>query len=332
MSNQSKKTTLHPSENKKLSAIQNGHSSLLPKDLKILHFCVYNNKMLAVSHTEKTPGKRETFCFHVFDLTSGILQLNSPIFDPIFNRDVEFLDMCILNVEDWEGMAFAYTDNEPSLAEYYLIHFLRLEGEFKCYTLAFERSSWGPICSFDNTFLTYHSEWHQILMFDTSKWPPKEKKPSIDIELEFEIVVNDLITCSGKEPNKRVVMVEYLNDKGHGILCLDLKGDKLWEIPPPSGGVLHFDLEEEKLWEEHPSDACPMHHPRGDNKGHIFVIDHSCQTILVKNDESNPEVLLKLSGIIVNYHWSNIMNKLVVVHYNKKRDLLLVSCYDIVEK
>ena len=109
------------------------------------------------------------------------------------------------------------------------------------------------------------------------------------------------------------MIVEYLAEKGHGILCLDLKGDKLWEISPSH-------------------DPHHMHYPCGDNKGHIFLIDHSSQTILVRKDELIAEVLLKLPGRIVDYHWSNTMNTLVVLHYNKKRDSLLVSCYDTVEQ
>ena len=172
-------------------------------------------------------------------------------------------------------MAFGYTDSLPSLAEYYLIHFLKLEGEQKCYTLALKRPCSGPMCSFDNMLLSYSPECHDILMLDTSKWPVKENQECFDIVLDFDIVVTDLITCSGKEPNKRLVIVEYLAEKGHGILCLDLKGDKLWEISPSH-------------------DPHHMHYPRGDNKGHIFLIDHSSQTILVRKDELIAEVLLKL--------------------------------------
>ena len=311
--NQSKITTLPPSENRTLLAVQSGHSCSLPKDLKIVRFCVYDNKMLAVCHTKQIPTKPKTFSFYIFNLSSGVLELVYPIIDPVFDRDIQFVDMCLSKIEDWQCMAFGYTDSLPSLAEYYLIHFLKLEGEQKCYTLALERPCSGPMCSFDNTLLSYSPECHDILVFDTSKWPVKENQECFDIGLDFDIVVTDLITCSGKGPNKRLVIVEYLAEKGHGILCLDLKGDKLWEISPSH-------------------DPHHMHYPRGDNKGHIFLIDHSSQTILVRKDELIAEVLLKLPGRIVDYHWSNTMNTLVVLHYNKKRDSLLVSCYDTVEQ
>ena len=61
-------------------------------------------------------------------------------------------------------------------------------------------------------------------------------------------------------------------------------------------------------------------------------MDHSCQAILVRKDELTTELLLKIPGRIVEYHWLNTMKKLVVLHYDKKRESLLVSCYEIVEQ
>ena len=307
--NQSKKTTVCPSENRKLSATKDGKSCSLPNDLKIVHFCVDYNKMFAVCQTQKTAGNPKKMSLYVLDLTSGKLQLVRSLFD----KDIQFVDMCMSKIEHWKCIAFAYTERSPALAEYWFIRFIKLGGENKGYRLALERSSLGPICSFNNTLLSYDPEGRDILVFDTRKWPIETNDRCFDIGLDFDIVVTNLITCSGKEPSERLVIVEYLAVKGHGILCLDLKGNKLWEISPSSNPY-------------------PMHYPRGDNKGHIFLIDHSSQAILVRKDELTSEVLLKLPAGIDNYSWSNTMNKLVVLHYNKKRDSLLVSCYDIVEQ
>ena len=266
VSNQSKKRTVCPSEKRKLSVVKNGKHSL-PKDLKSIHFCVDYKKIFAVCHTKKTAGNPKTISLYVFDLTSGKLQLVRSLFD----NDIQFVDMCMSKIEHWKCIAFAYTENLPSLAEYWFILFIKL-GEDKCYKLALERSSLG---SFDNTLLSYDPEDCYILVFNTRKWPIEANDQCFDIGLDFDIVVTDLITCSGIEPSERLVMVEYLAVKGHGILCLDLKENKLWEISPSS-------------------DPYPMHYPRGDNKGHIFLIDYSSQAILVRKGELTPEVLLKL--------------------------------------
>ena len=66
-------------------------------------------------------------------------------------------------------------------------------------------------------------------------------------------MVTNLITCSGKEPSERLVIVEYLAVKGHGILCLDLKGNKLWEISPSTNPY-------------------PIHYPRGDNNVIVYLL------------------------------------------------------------
>ena len=309
ISNQLQETTVCSSGKSNLSAAKNGKSCSLLKDLKIIHFCVDYNKMFAVCETKKTAGNPKTICLYVLDLTSGKLQLVRSLFD----NDIQFVDMCMSKIEHWKCIAFAYTEHLPSLAEYWFIRFIKLGGENRRYRLALERSSLGPICSFNNTLLSYDPEGRDILVFDTRKWPIEANDRCFDIGLDFDVVVTDLMTCSGKEPSERLVMVEYLAVKGHGILCLDLKGNKLWEISPSS-------------------DPYPMHYPRGDNTGHIFLIDYSSQAILVRKGELTPEVLLKLPAGIDNYRWSNTMNKLVVLHYNEKRDSLLVSCYDIVEQ
>ena len=112
-------------------------------------------------------------------------------------------------------------------------------------------------------------------MFNTRKLPIEANDQCFDIGLDFDIVLIDLITCSGIEPSERLVMVEYVAVKGHGKLCLNLKGNKLWEIYPSS-------------------DPYPLHYPHGGNKGHIFLIDYNSQAILVRKGELTPEVLLKL--------------------------------------
>lgn len=308
VSNQSQKTTICHFENRKLSAVQSGKSCSLPKDLKIIHFCVDYNKMFAVCHTKKIPGSPKNISLYVLDLPSGTLQLVRS-----FNDDIQFVDMCMTKLEHWKCIAFGYTENVPALADFWFIRFIKLGGGDKCRRLLLERSCLGPMCSFHNTLLIYDPESHDILVFDTSKWPITENDRCIDIGLDFDLLVTNLTTCSGKEPSERLIMIEYLAEKGHGILCFNLKGNKLWEISPSS-------------------DPYPMHYPRGDNTGHIFLIDHSSQAILVRNSELTPEVLLKLPAGIDNYSWSNTMNKLVVLHYNKRRDSLLVSCYDIVEQ
>ena len=309
VSNELEKMTVHPCENEKLSAVKSGHNCSISKDLKILHFCVDDNKMFAICHTKKTLENSKTISLHVFDLAWGTLALVHPLYE----HDIQFVDMCMSKLENCQCIAFAYTETLPSVADRWYICFMQLAGEYRCRAITLERSSLGPICSFDNTLLSYHPECHDILVFDTSKWPIKENDQAFDIGLDFDILVTDLTTCSGKEPNKRLIMLEYLAEKGNGILCLDLKGNKLWEIAPSS-------------------DPYPMYYPRGDDKGHIFLMDHSCQAILVRKDELTTELLLKIPGGIVDYHWSNTMKKLVVLHYDKKRESLLVSCYEIVEQ
>ena len=121
-----------------------------------------------------------------------------------------------------------------------------------------------------------------------------------------------LTTCLVKDPKKRVVILDYKSAEDRGILCLDLDGDKLWEMCPSH-------------------DPCVMQYPCGDDKGNVFLVDDTLKTIFVRKDQLSMELLLKIPVGIKKYRWSDTMNKLVVLHLNETRDSIIASCYDIVE-
>ena len=167
VSNQLQKAAL---ENIKLSAIQNGNSSLLPKHLKILNFCADYNKIFAVCHTKKIPGNPKAISLHVFDVTSGMLEKVISLWD--HDDDViNFVDMCMAKFEHKQCVALAYTEDLSSLSEYWFIHFINFGGGLAHYTIALDCWSKGPICAFDSKLLFYHHECEHIIVFNTSKWP-----------------------------------------------------------------------------------------------------------------------------------------------------------------
>ena len=307
MSKQSHKSTVHSSEYRKVLAIQNGASCMLPKHLKIMSICAYYNKLFTVCNTKKIPPnvKKEVkdICLHIFDLTSGFMEKIIPLWDL---ADVNFIDMCMTKIECWECLALGYVPTTHSV--HWFIRFMNFEGG-PYYTFALEKSSVGSFCSFDNKLLQYHPEYQTILVYDTSKWPIERNERYFDTGLDESIMVLNLITCLGKEPNQRLVILDYWHGKGRGTLCLDINGNKLWEIKEPY----------------------VMRYPCGDNRGHVFLLDHTCQTIFVRKDKLSTEVLLKIPAGIEEYVWSDTMNKMVVLHYNKE-DSLAVSCYDIIEQ
>ena len=306
VSEQSHKSTVHTSEYRTLSAIKNGDSRVLPKPLKIMSICAYYNKLFAVCNTKKVPGnvlkEVKEICLHIFDLTSGFLEKIIPLWDL---ADVNFVDMCMTKIAHWECLALGYVPTGRS--EHWFVRFMNFEGG-PYFTFALEISSVGSFCSFEHKLLCYHSECQNIVVYDTSKWPVESNERYFDIGLDKSITVLNLVTCLGKEPNQRLIILDYSHEKGRGIRCLDLYGDKLWEI----------------------NDV--MRYPCGDNKGHVFLLDHTFQTVFVRNDKLSTDVLLKIPAGIEKYVWSDTMNKMVVLHYNEQRDSLAVSCYDIVEK
>ena len=306
MSNQLQNTTFLSSENRKLSAIQSGNSCLVPKDLKILNFCADHNKIFAVCYTKKIPGhSKKKFALHIFDLTSGLLEKIMPLWDDNLN----LIDMCMTKIEHWQCLALSYVANECTLPEHWYICFINFAGG-PYYTLAFDIATMGPMCAFDNKLLCYHSECQSIVVFDTTKWPIESNERYFDIGLDEPINVLGLMTCLGKEPNQRLVFVDYLHEKGRGTLCFDVSGLKLWRI----------------------NDEFAMQYPCGDNRGNIFLLDYTFQMIFMRKDESSVELLLKIPAGIDKYVWSDTMSKMVVLHYNEERDFMLVSCYDIVEE
>ena len=301
------KSTVHSSEYGKVSAIQNGNSRILPKHLNIMSICAYYNKLFTVCNTKNIPGNLtkevKEICLHVFDLTSGFLEKIIPLWDL---DDVTFVDMCMAKIEHWECLALGYAPTARSV--HWFIRFMNFEGG-PYYTFALEISSVGSFCAFDNKLLRYHPEFQTILVYDTSKWPIESNEQYFDTGLDESIMVLNLITCLGKKPNQRLVILDYLHENRRGTLCLDLYGKKLWKINEPY----------------------VMRYPCGDNRGHVFLLDHTSQTIFVRKDKLSTEVLLKIPAGIKKYVWSDTMNKMVVLHYNEV-DSLAVSCYDIIEQ
>ena len=167
MANPSPKTADHASENRKLSAIQSGNTCIVPKHLKILNFCSDHNKIFAVCQAKNIPGhSKKVFSLYIFDLTSGLLEKVIPLWD----NDLNLTDMCMAKLEHSICVALGYVANASSLPEHWYIRFINFSGGGN-YTLALDILTKGPMCSFDNKLLCYHSECQSIMIFDTSKWP-----------------------------------------------------------------------------------------------------------------------------------------------------------------
>ena len=70
--------------------------------------------------------------------------------------------------EDSICVALGYVANVSSLPVHWYIRFINFSGGGN-YTLALDISTKGPMYSFDNKLLCYHSECESIMIFDTSK-------------------------------------------------------------------------------------------------------------------------------------------------------------------
>ena len=182
------------------------------------------------------------------------------------------------------------------------------------YTIGLEKCSLGPICSFENKLLLYHSQNTCILVFDTSIWPIECNETYFETGLGIDKDVLHIITCAGKALDQRLVIIDYISVDGIGLQCFDMNGTKLWNISQ--------------------SDISTAYYPCADNKGHIFVCDFWSGKVFVVQDNLWLHILFDLSEEVDLYSWSSTANKMFIVHCTNKNGSQAVRsmpCYDIIE-
>ena len=137
--------------------------------------------------------------------------------------------MCIAKIQHNQYITIGHTqvtENDNNVG-YWYIKFVNIAGR-KIYTI--EKCSLGPICSFENKLLLYHSQNTCILVFDTSKWPIECNKTYFETGLGIDKDVLHMITCPGEAPGQRLVIIDYISIDEIGLQCFDMTGIKLWNI------------------------------------------------------------------------------------------------------
>ena len=297
--------------NSTLAAIQIGKSWKFPANLTLVHFCVDFEKVFAMCHKNYTPKEQKCISLYQFDATSGKLEKIMPL----FYHNTVVVDMCITKIKHSQCITIGYTivTENDSNVKYWYIKFVNIVGR-EIYTIGLEKCSLGPICSFENKLLLYHSQNTCILVFDTSIWPIECNETYFETGLGIDKDVLHIITCAGKAPDQRLVIIDYISVDGIGLQCFDMNGTKLWNISQ--------------------SDISTAYYPCADNKGHIFVCDFWSGKVFVVQDNLRLRILFDLSEEVDLYSWSSTANKMFIVHCTNKigsQAVRSMSCYDIIE-
>ena len=87
---------------------------------------------------------------------------------PLFYHNTVVVDMCIAKIRHNQCITIGHTQvtGNNSNVGYWYIKFLNIAG-CEIYTIGLKKCSLGPICSFENKLLLYHSQNTCILVFDT---------------------------------------------------------------------------------------------------------------------------------------------------------------------
>ena len=297
--------------NSTLSAIQVGKSWKFPANLTLVHFCVDFDKVFAMCHKHYTPEEQKCISLYEFDASSGKLEKIMPL----FYHNTVVVDMCIAKIRHNQCITIGHTQvtKNDSNVGYWYIKFLNIAG-CEIYTIGLEKCSLGPICSFENKLLLYHSQNTCILVFDTSKWPIERNETYFETGLGIDRDVLHMITCPGEAPDQRLVIIDYISIDEIGLQCFDMTGIKLWNISQ--------------------RDTSTAYYPCADNKGHVFICEFWSGKVFLLQDNLRLRILFDLSGEVDLYSWSNTANKMFIAHCTDKMGSQAVqsmSCYDIIE-
>ena len=148
-------------------------------------------------HKNYTPKEQKCISLYQFDATSGKLQK----IIPLFYHNTVAVDMCIAKIKHCQCVTIGYTivTENDSNVRYWYIKFVNIAGH-EIYTIGLEKCSLGPICSFQNKLLLYHSQNMCLLVFDTSIWPIERNETYFETGLGIDKDVLHIITCPGKAP------------------------------------------------------------------------------------------------------------------------------------
>ena len=296
-----------------LSAIQVGKSWKFPANLMVLKFCVDYGKVFAVCHERHIHTGQPCISLYIHDVTSGNIHNVIPLFD----HNIMVVDMCMVQLENRQCVAIGHTLRSTETSkdmDDWLVKFVNISGEenVNC-GIVLGKTTFGPMCLFENKLLMYHSQHMCILILNTSKWPIERNEALFETGLEHDTGVVNMITCTGKTSHQRLVIIDYIRryTTEVGVACFDIDGTKLWKVSQ--------------------SDINTTFYPCADNKGHVFICHRCYGKVFFLKDNLYKKTLIHLSERIQLYCWSNTMDKMFIAHYTDT-DILNMTCYDIIEQ